>query len=140
MIRDHGTDVTPRQVVEVVYDAARIGLGEILKVFFAIAHDPTEVDRQGPDVGRQYRSAIFYAGEAQKAVAEAYIRQLNEAGVFKAPIVTTLEPLEAFYRAEDYHQDYAARNPAAPYVAFVAAPKVDKLRQYFRDRLKGAGQ
>ena len=128
------------EVVRVRFDPVRISFGQLLRVFFSIAHDPTQLNRQGNDRGRQYRSAIFYTGEAQKAVAEAYIRQLNEAGVFKAPIVTTLEPLEAFYQAEDYHQDYAARNPAAPYVAFVAAPKVNKLRQYFSDRLKSAGE
>jgi peptide-methionine (S)-S-oxide reductase len=127
------------EVVQIRFDPTRISFGQLLKVFFSIAHDPTQLNRQGNDVGSQYRSAIFYAGEAQKEVAGAYIRQLNEAGVFKTPIVTTLEPLQAFYRAEDYHQDYAARNPATPYVAFVAAPKVNKLRQYFGNRVKGAG-
>ncbi len=126
------------EVVRVRYDQARISFGQPLKVFFSVAHDPTQLNRQGNDHGRQYRSAVFYADEAQREVAEAYIRQLNDAGVFKAPIVTRLEPLEAFYAAEGYHQDYAARNPAQPYVAHVAAPKVEKLREYFGDRLKGA--
>jgi peptide-methionine (S)-S-oxide reductase len=87
-------------------------------------------------MGRQYRSAIFYADDEQKRVAEAYIRQLNDARVFNSPIVTTLEPLKAFYVAEDYHQNYAALNPGQPYIAYVAQPKVEKLRENFRDRLK----
>jgi peptide-methionine (S)-S-oxide reductase len=127
------------EVVLVRFDPARIRFGQLLKVFFSVAHDPTQLNRQGNDHGRQYRSAIFYADEAQRAVAEAYISQLNDAGVFKSPIVTRLEPLKAFYAAEDYHQDYAARNPRKPYVAYVAAPKVEKLREYFGDRLKNTG-
>jgi peptide-methionine (S)-S-oxide reductase len=128
------------EAVRVRFDPARISYGQLLKVFFSVAHDPTQVDRQGNDHGRQYRSAIFYADAEQKEVAEAYIRQLDAAHVFDAPIVTQLEPLEGFYVAEDYHQDYAARNPAQPYVAYTAAPKVAKLRQYFGERLKGSGQ
>jgi peptide-methionine (S)-S-oxide reductase len=127
------------EVVRVRFDPERISFGQLLKVFFSVAHDPTQLNRQGSDHGRQYRSAIFYADEAQKAVAEAYIRQLDDADVFTAPIATRLEPLEAFYVAEAYHQDYAARNPGQPYVAYVAAPKVEKLREYFGDRLKTAG-
>ena len=94
------------------------------------------MNRQGNDVGRQYRSAIFYADERQRSVAAAYIRQLDEARVFPKPIVTTLEPLEVFYEAEAYHQNYAARNPAQPYVAFVAEPKVQKVRSRMADKLK----
>ena len=116
--------------VEVVYDPSRISYGQILKVFFAIAHDPTQLDRQGPDTGRQYRSAIFYADDEQKRVAEAYIDQLNKAHVFEQPIVTEVVPLQAFYQAETYHQDYAARNPLNPYIVFNAQPKVRKLRAY----------
>jgi peptide-methionine (S)-S-oxide reductase len=126
------------EAIRVRYDPARISYGQLLKIFFAVAHDPTQLDRQGNDRGRQYRSAIFYADPAQREVAEAYIRQLDAAGVFPAPIVTRLEPLEAFYEAEAYHQDYAARNPAQPYIAFAAAPKVEKLRKGFGARLKGA--
>jgi peptide-methionine (S)-S-oxide reductase len=126
------------EAVQITYDPSRITYGQILKVFFWIAHDPTQLNRQGNDVGRQYRSAIFYAGERQREVAAAYIRQLDDARVFPRPIVTTLEPLEAFYEAEPYHQNYAARNPAQPYVAFVAAPKVEKLRSRLPDRLKAA--
>jgi len=124
------------EVVKVVYDARRISLGRILKVFFSVAHDPTHLNRQGNDRGRQYRSAIFYADEAQKAVAEAYIRQLDAAGAYNAPIVTALEPLQAFFEAEAYHQDYAKRNPGQPYIQAVAAPKVEKLKHYYADQLK----
>ena len=116
--------------VEVVYDPSRISYGQILKVFFAIAHDPTQLNRQGPDTGRQYRSAIFYADDEQKRVAEAYIDQLNKAHVFNKPIVTEVVPLEAFYQAETYHQDYAARNPLNPYILFNAQPKIRKVRDY----------
>src|SRR4030088_443900 len=116
--------------VEVVYAPSRISYGQILKVFFAIAHDPTQLDRQGPDTGRQYRSAIFFTDDEQKRVAEAYIDQLNKAHVFDHPIVTEVVPLEAFYQAETYHQDYAARNPLNPYIVFNAQPKVRKLRSY----------
>ena len=116
--------------VEVVYDPSRISYGQILKVFFAIAHDPTQLNRQGHDVGRQYRSAIFYTDDEQKRVAESYIKQLNTAHVFDGPIVTEVVPLEAFYEAETYHQDYAARNPLNPYIVFTAQPKVRKLHAY----------
>jgi peptide-methionine (S)-S-oxide reductase len=124
------------EAIRIRYDPSRISYGQLLKVFFSIAHDPTQLDRQGNDQGRQYRSAIFYASAAQKEVAEAYIRQLNEAGVFSSPIVTRLESLEGFYDAEEYHRDYAAQNPWQPYVAYTAAPKVAKLRHYYSDRLK----
>jgi peptide-methionine (S)-S-oxide reductase len=116
--------------VEVVYDPSRITYGRILKVFFSIAHDPTQLNRQGPDTGRQYRSAIFYADDEQKRVAEAYIDQLNKAHVFDQRIVTEVVPLEAFFEAETYHQDYAARNPLNPYIVINAQPKVRKLRAY----------
>ena len=124
------------RTIEIVYDPARVTFGQLLKIHFSIAHDPTQLNRQGNDVGPQYRSAIFYADAEQKRVAEAYIRQLNEGGVFNSPIVTTLEPLKEFFAAESYHQDYAAQNPAQPYILYVAQPKVEKLREYFGDRLK----
>lgn len=124
------------EAIEVRYDASQTTFGQLLKIHFAVAHDPTQLDGQGNDMGRQYRSAIFYADDEQKRVAEAYIRQLNEARVFTNPIVTTLEPLDAFYVAEDYHQDYAARNPGQPYILFVSNPKVEKLRENFKERLK----
>jgi peptide-methionine (S)-S-oxide reductase len=124
------------EAVEVVYDPSRITYGQILKVFFSIAHDPTQLNRQGPDTGRQYRSAIFYADEEQKRLAEAYIDQLNRAKVFDRPIVTEVVPLEAFFEAETYHQDYAARNPLNPYIVINAQPKVRKLRSYQKSREK----
>jgi len=125
------------EVIRIRFDPRRTSFGRLLKLFFSIAHDPTHLNRQGNDVGRQYRSAVFYADEAQKEVAAAYIRQLTEAGAFTAPIVTSLEPLEVFHLAESYHHDYAVRNPYQPYIAHVALPKVEKLRQYFPDDLKG---
>jgi peptide-methionine (S)-S-oxide reductase len=124
------------EVIEVRFDPSRVSFGQLLKVFFSVAHDPTQLNRQGADRGRQYRSAVFTTNEEQKQVAEAYIRQLNEARVFDTPIVTEVTPLEAFYEAEAYHQDYAARNPHQPYIAYTAAPKVSKLRKNFSDRLK----
>jgi peptide-methionine (S)-S-oxide reductase len=125
------------EAVLVRFDPGQISYGQLLKVFFSVAHDPTQHNRQGPDAGRQYRSAIFCVDEQQKRVAEAYIEQLDRAGVFAAPIVTEVKPLEAFYQAEAYHQDYAARHPAQPYIAYHAAPKVLKLRKYHPDRLRG---
>src|SRR5205823_8725918 len=122
--------------VEVAYDPSRISYGQILKVFFSIAHDPTQRDRQGGDVGRQYRSAIFHVDEEQKRVAAAYVDQLNQARVFDGAIVTELTPLQAFFEAETYHQDYAARNPLNPYIVFNAQPKVRKLRSYQASREK----
>ena len=124
------------EAIQIVYDSSQTTFGQLLKIHFSVAHDPTQKDRQGNDAGRQYRSAIFVSSEEQRRVAEAYIRQLNGAGVFASPIVTTLEPLETFYPAEDYHQDYAARNPGQPYIVYVAQPKVETLRENFGDRLK----
>jgi peptide-methionine (S)-S-oxide reductase len=124
------------EAVEVRFDPAKVSYGQLLKVFFSIAHDPTTRDRQGPDVGKQYRSAIFYADEAQRRVAEAYIAQIDGAKVFDAPIVTEVRPLERFYEAEGYHQDYADRNPTQPYIVYNAAPKVEKVRKYVADRVK----
>ena len=126
------------EVIRVRYDSSRISFGQILKVFFAVAHDPTHVNRQGNDIGRQYRSAVFYADDDQQRVAAAYITQLTAAKVFPTPIATTLEPLEQFFEAEDYHQDFVARNPNQPYVAAVAMPKVKKLEKAFKDRLKAS--
>jgi peptide-methionine (S)-S-oxide reductase len=112
-----------------------ISFRELLEVFFTI-HDPTTLNRQGPDVGTQYRSAIFYHNEAQKAIAEEVIRELNAAGIWDAPIVTEVVPLRAFYRAEAYHQEYFKRNPAQPYCRVVIAPKVAKFRQRYLEKLK----
>jgi peptide-methionine (S)-S-oxide reductase len=124
------------EAIRIDYDPSRTTFGQLLKVFFYVAHDPTQLNRQGHDVGRQYRSAIFYADDEQKRVAESYIRQLDEAGVFPSKIVTTLEPLDGFYEAEAYHQNFASRNPTQPYVAAVALPKIEKLRTRLSDRLK----
>jgi peptide-methionine (S)-S-oxide reductase len=124
------------EAVRISFDPQRITFGQLLKVFFSVAHDPTHLNRQGNDVGPQYRSAIFYADDEQRAVAEAYIRQLKEAGAFTRPIATKLEPLDAFYEAEPYHQGYATRNPNQPYIAYVSAPKVEKLRQYYGGHLR----
>jgi peptide-methionine (S)-S-oxide reductase len=127
------------EAIEIVFDPARVQLGEILRIFFAIAHDPTQLNRQGADVGTQYRSAIFYASEAQRQIAADYVARIDAARVFDAPIVTTLEPLTQFFVAEAYHHDYAARNPWQPYVRAVVAPKVEKLRRTHGDRLKEPG-
>lgn len=116
------------EVVEVVYDPATLALGQILKIFFSIAHDPTQVDRQGNDVGRQYRSAIFTSDPEQRRVVEAYMAQIERARAFDAPLATEILPLERFFPAEEYHHDYAARNPQQPYIRAVSDPKVKKLK------------
>ena len=117
------------EAIEITYDASKVSFGQLLKVFFSVAHDPTTKDRQGPDWGKQYRSAIFTANDDQKRVAEAYIAQLNKAGVFKQPIVTQIVPLEKFYTAEGYHQDFVRNNPTHGYVVVNALPKLKKLKQ-----------
>ena len=127
------------EAIRIGYDPARIGFGTLLRVFFAVAHDATQHNRQGNDIGSQYRSAIFPQDAAQQACAEAYIRQLSEAGVFLAPIATTIESGHAFHPAEAYHRDYAARNPQQPYIRAVSAPKAAKLRQFFPALLKPDG-
>lgn len=127
------------EVIEVRFDPARLTFGQVLKIFFAVAHDPTQRNRQGHDVGPQYRSAVFVADDTQRAVAAAYIAQLDAAGVFPAPIATTIEPLTAFYEAEGYHQEYVARNPRQPYVMAVALPKVRALTATFPERLRRSG-
>jgi peptide-methionine (S)-S-oxide reductase len=115
----------------ITYDPAKISYGQLLKIFFSVAHDPTSLNRQGADVGPQYRSAIFYANDEQKRVAEAYIRQLDQAQVFSRPIVTKLERFDKFYTAEAYHQDYAGRNRENPYIVNVSDPKVLKLKKMY---------
>lgn len=117
--------------VEIVFDPSQITYGELLRVFFSVAHDPTELNRQGPDEGTQYRSVIFYSNDEQKQVAEAYIAQLDKAGVFPHRIVTQVVPLQAFYPAEAYHQNYASLHPNQPYIMFNDAPKVEHLQQEF---------
>ena len=115
--------------VRVVYDPAQVSFGQILKVFFSVAHDPTEVNRQGPDTGTQYRSAVFFEGDDQQRMTRAYIDQLNQAKIFRRPIATQVLPLAAFYQAEAYHQDYATKHPYEPYIAINDLPKVEALRK-----------
>ncbi len=123
--------------VQIVYDPSQITYGELLRVFFSVAHDPTQLNRQGPDEGTQYRSSIFYSNDEQKHIADAYIAQLDKAGVFPNPIVTKVVPLQAFYPAEAYHQNYATLHPNQPYILFNDAPKVEHLRQEFPDLYTG---
>jgi peptide-methionine (S)-S-oxide reductase len=119
--------------VKIVYDPSKITYGRLLQVFFSVAHDPTEFDRQGPDEGTQYRSVIFYADQDQQRIALAYIAQLEEQQAFKRKIVTQVVPLQAFYQAEDYHQDYATHNPGDMYIMMNDAPKLDSLKKTFPD-------
>ncbi len=128
------------EAVRITYDPRRITYGQLLKIFFAVAHDPTQLNRQGPDVGPQYRSAIFYATDEERRVAESYIRRLEQARVFDRPIVTRLEPLKGFYPAESYHQDYARRNPSNPYIVTNSAPKVRKLEETFPACVRRSGR
>ena len=121
------------EAVEIKYDPKKISYGKILQIFFSVVHDPTQLNRQGPDSGPQYRSAIFAGNDEQKKVAEAYIAQLNAAKVYKKPIVTKLGPLEAFYAAEAYHQDYLTLHPNQPYIVFNDIPKVENLKKVFAD-------
>ena len=119
--------------VEVVYDPSKITYGQLLRIFFSVVHDPTQLNRQGPDVGTSYRSAIFYKNDEQQRIATAYIQQLDAAKVFPAPIVTQVTPLKGFYRAEDYHQDYALHNPDNPYIQVCDLPKIKLLKEEFPD-------
>ena len=119
------------EAVQVTYDPAQVSYGQLLRVFFSVAHDPTQLNRQGPDVGTQYRSAIFFMNDEQKSVAQAYINQINQAKAFSRPIATEVVTLPAFYPAEAYHQDYAARNPNQPYIVIHDLPKVANLKQGF---------
>jgi peptide-methionine (S)-S-oxide reductase len=119
--------------VKITYDPAQISYGQLLKVFFSVAHDPTELNRQGPDIGSQYRSVIFYSSEEQRRIAKTYISQLEQAKSFSRAIVTQVVPLKAFYPAEAYHQNYATLHPDNPYIAINDAPKVEHLRQQFPD-------
>jgi len=123
--------------VKVTYDPSQVTYGELLRVFFSVAHDPTELNRQGPDTGTQYRSVIFYANDEQKHIAEAYIAQLDQAKVFREKIVTQVVPLKGFYAAEAYHQDYATNHPMDPYIFRNDAPKVSNLRKEFPELYTG---
>jgi len=119
--------------VKVVFDPSRITYGQLLRVFFSVVHDPTELNRQGPDVGTSYRSVIFYATDEQKRIASAYIAQLDALKIFPKKIVTEVAPLKAFYAAEAYHQDYALKNPDNPYIEVCDRPKIDALKQQYPD-------
>ena len=122
--------------IEITYDPSRITFGQLLKIFFSVAHDPTQLNRQGPDYGKQYRSSIFYNSPEQKRTAEAYIAQLSAAKVLAGPIVTLVVPLTKFYPAEDYHQDFVKNNPDHPYVVANALPKLQKLKKLYPDLIK----
>lgn len=124
-------DTGHAEAIEIVFDAAVVRYGTLLRVFFSVVHDPTQLNRQGADIGTSYRSAIFYTDEPQREVATAYVRQLDAAHVFDKPIVTQIVPLETFYGGEDYHQDYALKNPRNPYIQVCDIPKIASLRQQF---------
>jgi peptide-methionine (S)-S-oxide reductase len=119
--------------VQITFDPAKVSYGQLLQVFFSVAHDPTQLNRQGPDVGTQYRSVIAYTDDTQKKIATAYIAQLGQAGVFAAPIVTKVDHLRGFYPAEGYHQDFLALNPTNPYIAYWDLPKIASLERLFPD-------
>src|SRR5579863_3427129 len=119
--------------VKIVYDSSQITYGELLQVFFSVAHDPTQLNAQGPDEGTQYRSSIFYGDPTQQKIAQDYIAQLQQAQVFKRPVVTRVDPLQGFYPAEGYHQDYLYRNPHQPYIVFNDLPKIESLKRVFPD-------
>jgi peptide-methionine (S)-S-oxide reductase len=124
-------DTGHAESVQIVYDPSQVTLGQLLKVFFSVAHDPTELNRQGPDSGTQYRSIIFFANADQQRIAQAYVQQLDQAKVFSQPIVTQIVPFKTFYRAEDYHQNYATEHPDNPYIATFDLPKLKNLQQQF---------
>ena len=122
--------------IQVRFDPAKISYGQILRVFFSAAHDPTQLNRQGPDTGTQYRSSIFFADPTQEKIAHAYIEQLQKAHVFNRPIVTRVDPLQGFYPAEDYHQDYLVHNPHAPYIVYNDLPKIENLKREFPEMFR----
>jgi len=128
-----GGDTGHAESVQITFDPHKISYGRILQIYFSVAHDPTELNHQGPDWGTQYRSAIFPANIEQAHIAQAYIAQLDQAHLFDAPIVTKIEPGKIFYRAEDYHQDFLVRNPTYPYIVFNDLPKIEHLREMFPD-------
>jgi peptide-methionine (S)-S-oxide reductase len=117
--------------VQITFNPAEVSYGELLHIFFSVAHDPTQLNRQGPDSGTQYRSAVFYTDETQKNIAQAYIAQLNKSGVFHRDIVTRVDAYKAFYAAEDYHQDFLIHNPNYPYIVFNDLPKIENLKRVF---------
>jgi peptide-methionine (S)-S-oxide reductase len=123
--------------VKITFDPAAISYGQILQIAFSVVHDPTQLNRQSPDVGTQYRSAVFYTDEAQKHIAESYIRQLDQAHAFARPIVTRIDPLKGFFAAEDYHQDYLIHNPTQPYIAIYDIPKIENFKRTFPELYSG---
>jgi peptide-methionine (S)-S-oxide reductase len=123
--------------VQIVFDPAQISYGQLLQIAFSVVHDPTQLNRQGPDVGNQYRSAIFYADDSQKRIAEAYINQLDQSHAFSRPIVTRVDPLKGFYAAEDYHQDFLIHNPDYPYIVYNDLPKVENFKRIFPELYSG---
>jgi peptide-methionine (S)-S-oxide reductase len=123
--------------VKIVFDPAEISYGQILQIAFSVVHDPTQLNRQGSDVGSQYRSAVFYADDGQKRIAEAYIGQLDRSHAFSRPIVTRVDPLKGFYAAEDYHQDYLIHNPTAPYIVYFDIPKIENFKRTFPELYSG---
>jgi peptide-methionine (S)-S-oxide reductase len=134
-----GTESTGHaESVEVTFDPKRISYGQILRLYFAVAHDPTELNRQGPDSGPSYRSEIFFKSPAQERIARAYVEQLTKGNVFKGPIVTKIEPLKGFYPAEDYHQDFLIRNPTYPYIVLNDLPKVGALKRVYPELYREA--
>ena len=132
-----GTETTGHaESVEITFDPKQVSYGQLLQLFFSVAHDPTQLDRQGPDRGPSYRSEIFFASPSQERVARAYVKQLTEAKVFAAPIATKIEPLKAFYPAEDYHQDYLIQHPNQPYIVFNDLPKIEALKRVYPERYR----
>jgi peptide-methionine (S)-S-oxide reductase len=121
------------EAIEIIYDSSVVSYGTLLRIFFSVVHDPTQLNRQGADVGTSYRSAIFYTSEQQREIAQAYVRQLDTAHLFANPIVTQIAPLVAFFRGEEYHQDYAIKNPHNPYIQVCDIPKIAALEQQFPD-------
>jgi peptide-methionine (S)-S-oxide reductase len=129
-----GTETTGHaESVEITFDPKQVSYGQLLQLYFSVAHDPTQLNRQGPDSGPSYRSEIFYTTPDQERIARAYVEQLTKANVFKSPIVTKIEPLKGFYAAEDYHQDYLIHNPRQPYIVFNDLPKIDALKRVYPD-------
>src|SRR5436190_21354012 len=123
--------------VQIIFDPKEVSYGELLQVYFSVAHDPTELNRQGPDTGTQYRSSIFYADDSQKRIAQAYIAQLDKARIFRTAIVTHVDPLKGFYSAEDYHQDFLIKNPQFPYIVINDIPKIQNLKKVFPAYYRG---
>jgi peptide-methionine (S)-S-oxide reductase len=134
-----GTETTGHaESVQITFDPKQVSYGQLLRLYFSVAHDPTQLDRQGPDRGPSYRSEIFFASPAQERIAKAYVAQLTQAKVYPSPIVTKIEPLKAFYPAEDYHQDYLIHNPRQPYIVYNDLPKIEALKQVYPQQYRAA--